>query len=363
MAQTERLTIFGHSDPLSGVARHGSAFADAIASHVEVAWVPLDRPLPPSSPSWIRRFERGRQETSPSTALGIGAPDVMSRLRGHRRIGWFVWETSRVPDSHLQHLRGLDEIWTPTDWGRRVLSESGLQNVPVEVVPEGVDPDVFRPIPRCGVENQPFRFLAVGKWERRKGFDLLLRAWARAFAANAPVELVLHTYHTKDPRWRLEHALHSLELGPHAPIRWSRPLPLVSLVLLYNQCDAFVSATRGEAWGLPIFEAMSCAKPVIVPRSGALGELLHESFVDFVEVDEVPASYGGGEASFGGIGRWGEPNIDHLVTLLREAVQDPKRGLELGERGRSQVLDRWTWARSAEIAFERICETPEVRGV
>ncbi|MEM1180512.1 MAG: glycosyltransferase family 4 protein [Acidobacteriota bacterium] len=357
------LTIYGHCDGLSGVSRHASGFAGALARRgVELGWVPLDHRRPPAAEPWTGWLSNGEAAPSDGTALGIGAPDVMPRLRGRRRIGWVVWETTRMPESHVCNLRDLDEVWTPTDWGRQVLVDSGLREVPVRVVPEGVDLEVFQPIPQAGLGDRPFRFLSVGKWERRKGFDLLVKAWAEAFKPDDPVELVLHTYDAKRPDWRLDHALARLDAGDCAPIRWSRPAPLLSLVLLYNRCDVAVSATRGEGWGLPIFEAMACAKPVIAPAFGALGELLDGHIADLIAVETAPAAYGwdaDGDPP-GEIGDWGEPRIDHLAELLRRAFENPDRGAELGRRGRHAVEQRWTWDRSAEVALSAVSQTQEL---
>ena len=42
----------------------------------------------------------------------------------------------------------------------------------------------------AGGGGRPFRFLSVFKWEQRKGWDALLRAFLAEFAADEPVELV-----------------------------------------------------------------------------------------------------------------------------------------------------------------------------
>ena len=41
--------------------------------------------------------------------------------------------------------------------------------------------------------RRPFRFLSVFKWEQRKGWDALLRAYCAEFAADEPVELLIKT--------------------------------------------------------------------------------------------------------------------------------------------------------------------------
>ncbi len=132
----------------------------------------------------------------------------------------------------------MDEVWTPSEWGRQILIDSGLEETKLRVVPEGVDPTVFRPISRAGLPDRPFRFLSVGTWEPRKGHEMMLRAWAKAFAPEDSVELVLHTSHHQDRSWSLEEALNRLDLGPHAPVVRSRPTTLPRLLLLSSRAAA-----------------------------------------------------------------------------------------------------------------------------
>ena len=40
------------------------------------------------------------------------------------------------------------------------------------------------------------------------------------------------------------------------------------LIRLYKSCDAFVSAHRGEGFGMKILDAMACGLPVITPLFG-----------------------------------------------------------------------------------------------
>ena len=348
------LTIFGHGDGISGTSRHALAFFRALSQRNQTNWVSLDEILPEAGLRSVGGQQGARRE-DPSVAIGIGAPDVMPRIRGRRRVAFVVWETTQMPESRLRFLRDVDEIWTPTAWGREVLTDSGLEATRIQVVPEGVAPEIFRPIPREGTQKGPFRFLAVGKWERRKGHDLLLRAWSRAFSQSEDVELVMHTYHPQDPGWTLDDAVADLELGSHAPIRWSRPTDPLRLVLLYNACDRFVLATRGEGWCLPVFEALACGKPVTVPRFGALAELLDKQVADFVSVDRLsPAGGGGAYPASDDCGLWAEPDVDHLIELLRKAREHPGRGRAMGQVGREKVVGQWCWGRAADVALSHL---------
>ena len=95
----------------------------------------------------------------------------------------------------------MDQVWTPSRWGREQLIANGLPAERIRVVPEGVDADRFAPQPAARPEDDhTFRMLCVGKWEKRKGVDDLVSAFCRAFSSGEDVELVLacHNPYLKD---------------------------------------------------------------------------------------------------------------------------------------------------------------------
>lgn len=58
-----------------------------------------------------------------------------------------------------------------------------------------------------------------------------------------------------------------------ATVSFLDPLPYTKLPSLYKSVDAFVMATHGEGWGLPIIEAMAMELPAISTFwSGSTGE-------------------------------------------------------------------------------------------
>jgi len=103
------------------------------------------------------------------------------------------WEYGSLPKAWLPMLRRVDEVWAYSRSVRDCYLEAGVPPERVHVVPLGVDPEVFRP----GLESLPLppgpaiRFLFVGGTIFRKGIDLLLTAFARAFQPADNVGLVI----------------------------------------------------------------------------------------------------------------------------------------------------------------------------
>lgn len=141
-----------------------------------------------------------------------------------------------------------------------------------------------------------FAFLSIFKWEHRKGWDLLLRAYMTEFTIDDPVVLYVltdkfattsalmeHLYSMLPPRLERSSLPRVVALpkmaqvprsmrrvadcspGPHT----AHPLRRFDLCLqkdmprVYKSVDAFVLPSRGEGWSRTVTEAMCMELPVI----------------------------------------------------------------------------------------------------
>ena len=80
--------------------------------------------------------------------------------------------------------------------------DDGVPATRTDVVPEGVDPEMFRPEgPRTDAfdDKTGWKFLNIGRYEDRKGTRMLIEAFDAEFA-DEPVRLPLprHNAHDKD---------------------------------------------------------------------------------------------------------------------------------------------------------------------
>ena len=81
-------------------------------------------------------------------------------FRGHN-INWTVFESTVIPQG-LLNLYSISDIWLPSEWGRKIAIENGVDSKRIEVAVEGVDPNLFHPYLRARNETV-FRFLIIGK--------------------------------------------------------------------------------------------------------------------------------------------------------------------------------------------------------
>ncbi len=159
---------------------------------------------------------------------------------------------SLLPVEFVEIFNRADEVWTPSTFCRRVFIDSGVDPEKVQVIPNGVDPSVFTPagdIPALPTTKR-FKFLYVGGTTYRKGFDLLLDAYVRAFTADDDVCLVVkdcgtRTYYRGQTA---EEQIASIRSRPNAPeiLYTDADLSDEQMAQLYRACDVFVALYRGN---------------------------------------------------------------------------------------------------------------------
>lgn len=255
-----------------------------------------------------------------------------------------MFETDGLPREWIPLLQKMDAVIVASDFNRETFSDNGISNEKIFVVPGPILTDDYRPLPFSNGSRQRINFVSVFDWSQRKGWDLLVKAWMVAFSANDPVALIIKTTTIVDPNCSPEREIANFisqnipTCGNPAPIRvinetWSGNRKLIDL---YQAADVFVLPTRGEGFGRPILEAMACGLPAIATNwSAPSGYLTEKNSLPLRIKGLVMASQ---NEKLAGGGRWAEPDLDHLIHLLRCVLEDFGRVQELGIAARETVL-------------------------
>lgn len=223
------------------------------------------------------------------------------------KIGRTMFETDRLPTGWLPRLAYMDELWVPTEHMRRIFLQHRVPPEKLFVVEEAVDTDFFSPQPKRAVHYEKhqlhalqrlpanvFVFLFVGKFEARKGIDLLLQAYFAEFAKPADdVLLVFLTgaYHSStDFETQIDQLLHQRNVT-RTPLR---PNHLVlsnvrsaALPALYSFADVVVIPSHGEGWGRPHMEAMACGTPVIATNWSGPAAFINATTGYLVDIEDA----------------------------------------------------------------------------
>ncbi|EYU19841.1 hypothetical protein ABFS82_06G082900 [Erythranthe guttata] len=303
-------------------------------------------------------------QTHPCPPAGYGLFKVV--------VGRTMFETDRVNSEHVNRCNKMDYVWVPTDFHVDTFTQSGVDPTKIRKIVQPVDSDFFDPFrvdpmdldplgslvlgSKGSDSRKPFVFLSVFKWEYRKGWDVLLRAYLKEYSSGDDVALYLLTnaYHSEnDFSNNIVDFVESSDMEKPSD-GWAKiyvidqHVPQVDLPRLYLAADAFVLPTRGEGWGRPIVEAMAMSLPVIATNwSGPTEYLTEENSypIPIVGVSEVEQGPFKGHL-------WAEPCVDQLRILMRRVVMNRDEARAKGAKARLDMVRRF----SPEIVAEGIID-------
>mmetsp|Transcript_27542 Transcript_27542/g.60154 ORF Transcript_27542/g.60154 Transcript_27542/m.60154 type:complete len:473 (-) Transcript_27542:185-1603(-) len=296
-------------------------------------------------------------------------------------IGRTTFETDRLSPVHVERCNKMDEVWVPTEFNRATFIQSGVEPSKIFKVPEPVEVEFFDPAVTAPLklpigklvfgreeagappDPPPFRFLSVFKWEPRKGWEVLLRAYLREFAAAEGVTLHLLTnaYHARRTFERQMRKI-AKELseaegwGERSKEEWpkvyliDRHVPTVALPQLYKAMDAFVLASRGEGWGRPHTEAMAMGLPIIATNWSGPTEYM-------TPANSYPLRYDGlseiPEGAFKGH-MWADPSEEHLRELMRLVTERREEAAAKGAQARRDIVERYSPEATAKFVMSQL---------
>ena len=308
--------------------------------------------------AWLDEEHLTTEQTAAALAIEHGEPCGMRRWasKDHPGRPWRVvaraMSEGALAPSNAQCLQeAADEIWVPTAWHVEAFVAAGVARPALHVVHEAVDTGFFSPdqpdviaAKRARGAADPFTFFSVFKWEARKGWDLLLRAYWAEFAQEAKEKKVVLRLKTYLPSWEAgppdlnDHVagFASSEIKSDrsalAPVELhTEEATQAQMRKLYAQADAFVLPTRGEGWGLPICEAMAMALPAIATNfSGTTAYLTPSNSHPLPVAKLLPDGFA-------------EPSVAALRRAMRRAYDEHGvAGERRGAQARADMLARFS---------------------
>ncbi len=132
----------------------------------------------------------------------------------------------------------------------------------IRVIPNMIDQEHFK-IQSGSQKNKHFTFFSLGRIVYQKGFDILLKAIARVLEKRNVILRI-----GGDGEQKPNYLKISETLGINEHVSWLGSLNRDQALKEFQNCDAFVLASRHESMGIVFAEAMACGKPVICTRCG-----------------------------------------------------------------------------------------------
>ncbi len=287
-------------------------------------------------------------------------PDFKPPAAGH----WVTiqpWEYPNIPKDWIAPLNNeVDEVWVHSKFVFDCYVRGGLTPERLQYIPLGVNTNIFKPtITPMQVDTEKrFKFLFVGGTQWRKGSDVLIKAYHKAFTSKDDVCLIIKdlgqkTFYAGNAYHKL---LAELQRRANAPqvIYMDTLFSDEQLASLFTACDCYIHPYRAEGFGLPIAEAMSCGLPVIVTAHGPA--------LDFV-TDEtgylLPAKISYLKKHWQGVTtkkewiEFAEPDQDALIDWMRKIAAHPEQSQAKGTAASASIHADWTWEKAAQSVIQR----------
>ena len=346
----------GH-EPLVLTSRFRDQPAEEVVADVRIVRVPVirrraDRSTPPemltflASASWtaIREIAAWKPDATiaffgiPSGPIALllkltaGVPYVVS-LRGGDVPGFQPYDLALFhkllgPVIRLLWRKAVATVANSA--GLQSLGHKFAPELPIGVIPNGVNVATFHPAAEKTTSHGPVRLLFVGRVVFQKGLDVLFRALAAL-----PTELDWELEIIGDGDARPALTLEAAQLGIAPRLTFSGWQDRAVIAERYRAADLFVFPSRDEGMPNVVLEAMASGLPIVATAIAGSEELVREGENGhLVPTENAPA----------------------LTDALARLITQPETRRALGRASRERIEREYTWARVAACYLDLLRE-------
>lgn len=309
-------------------------------------------------------------------------PDL--RVWHQHDLGYFIsnishaaltfFELSHLNKYERSHLNSLDILFVPSQWHKDVAQASEI-TTPIVILPMSVDTDIFLPIKTNyskflgynqnmfmqfdkSVENHPTVFMTCGKWEIRKGHDIIIDCFERAFSKEDNVKLIVNCHNPfigqDNKRWeeRYSYRPNQIDIIP------DRLKDQYDLARIYSMVDCGLFPARSEGWNMEASELLAMGKRCIMFNYAAHTQYAKDAGADTFDIDTLEVADDGvffnstNPAWDGDPGKWasiGDKQKDQIIEMMRSIHNEKQSNghLTINKKG-VEWFRNWTWDDVAE---------------
>jgi glycosyltransferase involved in cell wall biosynthesis len=285
---------------------------------------------------------------------------LFDKARGNPNYAYTFFENELTAKS-VENARRYDLVLGGSSWCRDRMLEKGIRNC--DILIQGVDTGLFYPVQRQPPEDR-FVIFSGGKFELRKGQDLVLRALKILQEKYADIWLVNCWYNLWPASTRLMEYSRHIRFKFQDGESWQQmmrrtyqengldPDRIITCDLLaqQKQRDLFAQTHVGVfpnrcegGTNLVLMEYMACARPVIASHtSGHKDVLTPQNAIRMTHMQNFNLVGSDGALA----GRWQEPSLDELVAHIEYAYHHRDEIRQIGSRA-GEDMKQFTWKHSA----------------
>jgi len=253
--------------------------------------------------------------------------DLFERVGKGDYFAYPFFELDEFNPKEQASIKYPDIVLSTSVWAASVVEQYTKEKSPV--VPLGVDTTIFNATNhKAKKPRNSFVILNAGKWEVRKGHDILIEIFNKAFTSKDNVEL-----------WMLPH---NPFLNPQQTQEWEslyktsdladkvwilpRQRTHIDLRNVMLSADIGIFPSHAEGWNLELLEMMALGKQVIATNYSAHTEFCNRANCYLIDITKKERAFDGFwfDGKFGQWAHIGEEQIDQTVEHLRNLYRQWK---------------------------------------
>jgi len=275
------------------------------------------------------------------------------------KIGMPIFELEKFNAVEVHSLNNPDELFVCSNWAKEVIqSEIPKRANNVRVVHLGFDEEIFKPIDLPSSETTIFA--NFGKFEVRKGHDVLPLIFSKAFDRHDNVALIMmpsnfflnqdeaNTWVNKYRNTKMGNKIQFIDRVPDQKALYQ--------IMCQVHCGIFPS--RAEGWNLEALELLACGRHLIITNCTAHTEFCNPENSNLIQMNSGYES-AIDKKFFDGSFEWrkiSQDEIDQAVEHLRSIHRKHQSGdLSLNSAG-VETSKNFTWKNTVNMVDKNIEE-------
>ena len=255
-------------------------------------------------------------------------------MAGHpgngKKIGFTFFETSKLKDNEIHHLNFLDKIVVCSDWAKNVLINCKIPSEKIVVTNLGVDNSLFNEATQDN-SKPTTKIVCVGKWEIRKGHDLILDILEKTFDVDDDFKLIMccsNPFLSEEEQKYWISIFEKSKFFDKIIVLKDRLKSQKEVHHLMSSADVGIFPYRAEAWNLELSEMLSIGKNCIATNYSGPTHFAKDAGCTLIDIDGMESAYDG--KWFDGHSEWAKLDKTYVKSFseaLRSIHESKKNGI------------------------------------